>query len=80
MRSNKNIHGLWIGSKLSSIELLCINSFIANGHKFHLWVYEDLENILPEAVILEDASKIIPKEEVFYYKNSNQYGHGKGGC
>ncbi|MGI6320394.1 MAG: glycosyltransferase [Bacteroidales bacterium] len=78
MRSNKNIHGLWIGSKLSSIELLCINSFIANGHKFHLWVYEDLENILPEAVILEDASKIIPKEEVFYYKNSNQYGHGKG--
>lgn len=75
---NSIIHGLWIGKHLTAIELLCIHSFLANGHKFHLWVYEPIETPLPEKVIVEDASKIIPREKVFCYKYSNQFGHGKG--
>ncbi len=72
------IHALWIGSSLSPIELLCIHSFLEHGHEFHLWVYDTIETLLPEKVIIENASEIIPKEDVFCYQNSNQYGHGKG--
>lgn len=72
------IHGLWIGSSLSPIELLCISSFIAHGHDFHLWAYDVIETILPEGLILEDANLIIPKDKVFAYTNKNQFGHGKG--
>ena len=31
------IQGLWIGNELSNIELLSINSFIRNGHTYHLY-------------------------------------------
>lgn len=72
------IHALWIGTHLSPIELLCIHSFLEHGHEFHLWVYEKIQTPLPNTVILENASMIIPKEEVFCYQNTNQYGHGKG--
>ncbi len=77
-QDNKIVHGLWIGTELSVVELLCINSFISNGHEFHLWVYDNLSTVLPDAVILGDANTIIPKSEVFAYRNKNQYGHGKG--
>ena len=75
---NKIIHGLWIGKDLSPVELLCISSFIANGHEFHLWAYDNIETELPAGVILEKASDIIPKERVFCYRHFNQFGHGKG--
>lgn len=69
---------MWIGKTLSPIELLCIKSFLFHGHEFHLWAYDVIETSLPEGVILEDACLIIPSEKVFYYKNKNQFGHGKG--
>lgn len=75
---NKIIHSLWIGMELSPVELLTINSFIKNGHEFHLWVYEIISTPLPEGVKLKNASEIIPKDKVFRYKNKNQFGHGKG--
>ena len=77
-KSNRIVHGLWIGNKLSPIELLTILSFLRNGHEFHLWAYEVIENNLPAEVIVEDANKIIPFKKVFKYKNKNQFGHGKG--
>ncbi len=78
MSNNIDIHGLWIGKKLSKIELLCIQSFIDNGHRFHLWVYDDIETQLPKELIIENAEEIINKKDVFCYKNKNQFGHGKG--
>ena len=75
---NRIVHGLWIGKTLSILELLTINSFIANGHKFWLWTYQPLDNKVPNNVILKDANEIIPENKVFSYRNRNQYGHGKG--
>ena len=75
---NKVVHGLWIGSELSSIELLTITSFINNGHEFNLWVYDEITTPLPDGVKLQMASAIIPEDQVFSYKNKNQFGHGKG--
>lgn len=67
------IQGLWIGT-LGMLERLSIKSFLANGHPYHLYAYEPLEN-LPEGVLLKDASEILPKEEIFQY----QKGKAKGG-
>jgi len=78
IEDNKIVNGLWIGKSLSSIELLCIKSFLANGHDFYLWVYDQIETKLPEGTIVKDATEIILRENVFCYKNTNQYGHGKG--
>jgi len=75
---NLDFHALWVGKPLTLIEILCVNSFINNGHRFHLWLYDAIDTQLPDKVIVEDANEIIPKEEVFCYKNSNQFGHGKG--
>lgn len=75
---NLHVHGLWIGTEVSKIELLTIKSFIAQGHVFHLWVYDKLVTPLPQALIVEDANEIIPAEKVFRYKHVNKYGHGKG--
>lgn len=79
LNPERNIfNALWVGDTLSKLELLTIHSFIDKGHPFRLWVYDDLKTDIPESVILEDASKIIAKDQVFSYKNANKYGHGKG--
>lgn len=75
---NKIVHGLWIGTLLSQVELLCIQSFIHNGHSFILWTYDELENDIPEGCLIKDATEIIPRDQVFSYRNKNQFGHGKG--
>lgn len=75
---NIHVNSLWIGSQLSKIELLTLQSFVDNGHIFHLWAYDKIENELPEGVIVEDANEIIPREKIFRYKYFNKYGHGKG--
>ncbi len=75
---SKTINALWIGNHLSPLELLTIHSFIEHGHEFKLWLYDELETILPSGTLVGDAHEIIPREKVFSYKNSNQYGHGKG--
>ena len=43
MLENPPIQSLWIGGKLSLMEQLTINSFINNGHEFHLYVYDEIE-------------------------------------
>lgn len=78
IKSNIIVNGLWIGKELSLIELLTINSFINNGHSFILWAYDDISTELPDRVLVKDASEIIPKGEIFKYRFSNQFGHGKG--
>jgi hypothetical protein len=76
-QDNKVVHGLWIGTKLSNLELLTLNSFVYHGHEFHLWVYEEISTPLPIGIFVRDANEIIPKEKVFRYKHVNQFGHGK---
>lgn len=75
---NKIINGLWIGTRLSNVELLTIYSFLKNGHDFYLWTYDPIENELPDGLIVKDANDIIPRHKVFCYKRTNQFGHGKG--
>lgn len=77
-RNNHRINALWIGNKLSTLEILTIQSYINKGHEFVLWAYDEIKSNLPEGVIIKDASKIIPSKDIFCYKYPNQFGHGKG--
>jgi hypothetical protein len=64
---NKVVQGLWIGDELSLLEQLSIKSFMAHGHEYHLYVYDDVKNI-PEGTIVKDANEIIDSSEI--YKNT----------
>jgi len=69
----KEVQSLWIGSKLSNLEILCINSFLKNKIKFKLYCYQEIEN-LPIGTIVADGRDILPESEIFCY----QTGKGKG--
>jgi len=70
---NNIIQSLWIGDKISNIEKLCINSYLKNGHDFHLYAYNNIEGV-PDGCIIKDASEILPEEDIFAYN----VGIGKG--
>ncbi len=57
------IQGLWVGPPLSMMERLSLASFVAHGHPYHLYVYEDLQ--VPNGVILRNANEILARKEVF---------------
>jgi Alpha 1,4-glycosyltransferase conserved region/Glycosyltransferase sugar-binding region containing DXD motif len=67
------VQSLWIGSQLSPVQLLSISSFVALGHRYHLYAYEHIADI-PKGTTLCDASKILPTEYVFRHQD----GFGKG--
>lgn len=78
MNVKNTVHGLWIEGNLSPLELLTIHSFLAQGYHFFLWSYDIDRSNIPEEVIVKDARAIIPEEEIFFYRQKNQFGHGKG--
>lgn len=75
---NQIISSLWIGRHLSLLELLTIQSFLRQGHRFKLYVYQELLTPVPEGCEILDANSILPKEAIFRYKNASQFGQGKG--
>jgi len=60
------VQSLWIGRKLGRLEQLCIRSFRARGHVFHLYVYGVPDGI-PEGTMIKDASEILPESDILYY-------------
>lgn len=70
------IMGLWIGSRLSPVEVLSINSYLQNGHVFESYVYGTISNI-PDGVSIKDANLIIPRQQIDSIKvvnHSNSLG------
>ncbi|WP_026632529.1 glycosyltransferase [Dyadobacter alkalitolerans] len=63
--SNNIVKSLWIGSRLSTLEILCINSFIRNGHDFHLYTYENIVNV-PLGAKVFPANEVLPYGRIFY--------------
>ena len=70
---NRVIQSLWIGKELSKMEQLCIKSFLKNGHEFHLYTYDTINNV-PEGTVIKNGSDILPKNMIFTYSS----GPGKG--
>jgi len=60
---NKIIHSLWVGPALTTMERLCIRSYQAHGHEFHLWTYDPVAGI-PEGTIIRDGNELVPKSQI----------------
>jgi len=63
------VASMWIGSKLSFLEQLCLKSFVDAGHITKLYVYDDVEGV-PEGVVVASAHEILPSSE-FIYNNAS---------
>jgi hypothetical protein len=61
---NKIVQSLWIGDRLSAMERTCINSFIQNGHEYHLYTYGGVFDV-PSGVFIKNADEIISRDEIF---------------
>jgi hypothetical protein len=55
------------------MERMAIRSFIAHGHAFHLYVYDEVDRV-PEGTVVKDAREILPERDIFGY----QEGFAKG--
>ena len=66
---NDTIQGLWIGPELSVMEQLCISSFLAHGHEFHLYVYADVRNV-PSGTVVRDGNDILHESFIFRYREN----------
>lgn len=54
------------------MEQLCINSFLCNGHEYHLYTYDEIKEI-PKRTIQKDASAIITPDKIFKNKDRETY-------
>ncbi len=66
------IKTLWIGPALSTIEQLCIKSFLAHGHRVELFVYDDVQSI-PDGTIVRDGNDILSEEKIFMHRRKSSY-------
>jgi mannosyltransferase OCH1-like enzyme len=60
------VQSLWIGPRLSTMERLCIRSFLANGHEFHLFVYDEVADV-PAGTVIHSANEILDRSRIFTY-------------
>ena len=68
-----DVHMLWIGEKLSQLEVLAINSFSKNGFNVNLWQYQSIANT-PKNAKQRDANQILPESAIFTYPNGSYAG------
>ena len=68
---NKIVQGFWMGD-FTTMERLCVKSFLANGHEFHLYCYEMPKGV-PDGVVLRDAAEIVPWDKVETFRCAQQF-------
>jgi hypothetical protein len=68
---NHIVQGFWTGP-FTTMELLCVKSFMANGHEFHLYSYGPIDGV-PDGVVLKDAREIVPESEVTTFRCVQQF-------
>ena len=66
------IQALWIGDRLSTMEQLCIASFLHHGHPVHLYVYQETAGI-PEGATVLDGNTVLPASRIFMYSEHKTY-------
>lgn len=70
---SSSVQSFWYGSELTTVEWLCLSSFVSRGVEFELYTYDDSLEV-PSGVTVRDAGEIYDEGEVFTY----QKGPGKG--
>jgi hypothetical protein len=60
------VQGLWVEGPLSAMEELSVRSFLAHGHEYHLYSYDQALTI-PAGAKLLPAAQVLPADQVFRY-------------
>jgi hypothetical protein len=63
------VNALWIGDALDDANVACLRSFALAGHRVRLHCYDAPRNLPPD-VELFDASVLMPKDRIVYYKEN----------
>ena len=63
------IQCLWVGPRLTRMEIASLRSFLSLGYIVHLYTYETVENV-PDGVVIKDGNSIMPENEIFSLKDS----------
>jgi hypothetical protein len=71
MSINKIVNSLWISDEIGLMQKMCMSSYLANGHEFHLYTYKNIKG-LPQGVTVKNANEILKREHVFL-DNRNSY-------
>ena len=66
------IVSFWHGP-LSWLEILCITSFVRQGHKVEVYSYEPI-TALPAGAEWRDATTVLPQEKLVFYKGRGTPG------
>lgn len=69
---NRVIQSLWIGSGLGVMQQLSVRSYLANGHEFHLYAYNDMANV-PVGAVVKDGNSIVPAYKIKEFKGAAQF-------
>ena len=64
------MQSLWVGNELSRLERLSIASFLAAGHDYHLYTYEDVKGV-PTGVTLRDAGEILDSGKIYRHRSGS---------
>ncbi|WP_285056626.1 capsular polysaccharide synthesis protein [Pedobacter ginsengisoli] len=62
--NNLVVKSLWIDNRIGPLQELCMKSYPAMGHIFHLYTYQKIHN-LPPHIVVKDANDIVHKDLIF---------------
>ena len=63
------VNAVWIGASLDDLHAACLRSFVLAGHRVLLHCYDIPRNV-PSDVETVDASKLMPRDRIVYYKSN----------
>jgi hypothetical protein len=69
--SNLIVQGFWSGP-ITTMERLSMRSFLAQGHEFHLYCYDEPEGV-PVGVEIRDAREILPESCLCSFRCAQQF-------
>ncbi|WP_339107545.1 hypothetical protein [Thioclava sp. GXIMD4216] len=70
MSKDYQVAALWIGGKMSFLEVLCLKSFVDAGQHITLYSYEPIPNV-PEGVAIADANEILSADQFLRHGRTN---------
>ncbi len=68
----REVGTLWIGGRLSWLEILCLKSFVNQGQKITLYSFEDIPNV-PEGVIRRDGREVLDTDDFIKYEKKDSF-------
>jgi Alpha 1,4-glycosyltransferase conserved region len=73
----ETFRSFWFGRALSPLERLSITSFVEHGHRYELYVYDEVEGI-PDGCDVLDAATVVERSEVFVHQSPRHFGTVSG--